>query len=519
MTQYLFDPFPESSIHPTDEEYMSFLESTTVDELNGPKGKYVLYLSLMGGADLKKKSRALLRRKNAPAELLEIQKKFAREKDNWTVSNELLDAFEEGDKEDMAFALHRGSSLSMSLLYKFLRRIPPHHMDKLIAKAISSKMNYTLDDKSFSGQSMKLENTWPNALILDSISNLPSDILVLEFGVTDPCSLHDIKLPPNLLFLEIRGPIHGLDALNELDALTTLRIADDVDLSGFRSKSLRYLNSQDASIPEWEHVPNLKGITIREAKGDSLGNLGVLTELESLDVGWHDLSSVELPDLSNCQKLGSLSVSGMDLGVLPGWVGELKSLKNLTLFSGIHTLPSELANLELKRLDLSHLTLTHVLELQGTPPEYVSLRKVTIPDDAPTSAYHFLRMPSTEQAAHEFKFFLEQYPETKAFKALEDYLGGDKTAPVTEAIVAVSRVYVDDEHGPSVNKDLCELLGKCGGEQEQAANKVVSRGFFKSARSVKNAEAKLASINGVDGGVFREFCEEMMAYDEARNLR
>lgn len=522
MTDYLYDPFPDSAIHPTQEECLAFLATLSTDDLSGPAGYFVLAMALEGEADVKKKAKALLRRKGAPAELLDTQKAFGREKSTWKVYKGLTDGKEGRALEEMNFAIHRiFTTFGSDSLMNGIPNIPPHHMDKLIVQGLDQRMQFTFEGESFSGKNvaMKLKGVWPKALILDAIAKLPEEVRVLEFGVKDPCALRDISLPPNLLYLKIRGPIHGMDAVEQMETLRTLHASHGVDLKDLCSPHLQYVNFEETNLPDWEKVPNIKGAYISYPTASSLGELGVLTELTSLVVFGETDKLDGLPDLSTCTELTKLEVYNVPIGVLPDWIGDLEKLETIQFTSGLHTLSAGLAKLKLKDLRLEHMTLEQVPELVGEAPEYVSLYKTTVPEDIPASAYCFLKLPSTQQAASELTFFLQQYPGTKALKALEDFMMGDKSAPISEALLAVTRVHVDDEHGPSTNDYLCKLLGESGGDVERTANDTIPKRFFGSAVSVTNAETKLAKVSGIDANQFRLFCEEMMTVDEGRGLR
>lgn len=521
MNDYLYDPFPDSRITPTQEECLTFLAGLSPEDLTGPAGDFVLAMALQGDADVKKKARALLRRKGAPPALLATQKALAREKSPRALYDALVEGKEGRALESMNFAIHRiFATFTTDSIYKHITQIPPHHLDKLIALALNERKSYSFEGESFSGKNvaMQLQGLWPAELIVDAISRLPREVRVLAFGVCEPCSLHDIELPPNLLSLKLCGPVHGLDAIEQMTTLRTLHASHGVDLEGLRAEHLQYVNFESTDLPDWRNVPNLKGVVLSYTHGESFGELGALTELTNLNIS-AQRDNGGLPDLSPCTKLQSLQLSNVSMGVLPDWIGEFTQLKSLKLLGGVHTLSSALADLELDELHLSWMDFEKVPELVGKAPGYVSLYKTTFPEDLPVSAYTFLRLPSTQQVASELTFFLQQYPGSTALKAVEDFMMGDASAPATEALLAVTRVHVDDEHGPSTNDYLCTLLGEKGGELEVAANAAIPNKFFGSMVSVKNAESKLASVDGIDPHQFRLFCEEMMAVDEGRGLR
>jgi hypothetical protein len=226
--------------------------------------------------------------------------------------------------------------------------------------------------------------------------------------------------------------------------------------------------------------------------------LGDLPNLYRLEV--HNSPIAEIPgSLGSCPKLKEIVVSDCALRRIPDGIGRSTSLKQVDVF--YVTAPK----VPLEYVDPS------VFELAMSSEGYKDkLRALMAPAGSYQPVYKSLQM------------FIESFADkpaaTKAIAAFKRD-GNAAAAHIPELILATSRCYLDDEHGPSSNAWYSRVIDKEAPDLLKAANAKIARIGFIDAQSdagyVTSMFNALQNLDGFDVARFAEFVHEMTGHPTA----
>jgi hypothetical protein len=236
--------------------------------------------------------------------------------------------------------------------------------------------------------------------------------------------------------------------------------------------SLRYLRAPVTRVPA----------DIGEAKG-----------LENLTLRG---SFTELPDLTGLTRLEELSVRAPleCMGALP------PTLKKLSLSGLCCPLPESLGGLpSLQEVSISRM------HLEALPSGWIgreglnlSQYKLTTGDALGGAARRALGLPGTDSLTDRFDLFLEPFADIIPLPE-----AGGVARP--EVLVAISRTYIDVEHGADTNDHLVRTISDLGGPIEAAASAALRRVIhIRDEASLTDALQRLDGQTGFDAGVFED---------------
>ena len=177
------------------------------------------------------------------------------------------------------------------------------------------------------------------------------------------------------------------------------------------------------------HVTDLS-LYDNQLSGEIPAELGSLTSLEWLELGWNQLSGAIPAELGNLTNLQGLFLDDNQLsGAIPTRLGSLTNLQLLYLYSNqlSGSIPAELGNLmSLKGLDLSNNTLSG-----DVPASFTNLVNLCDPDnyDPPCYGdyqldlgYNHLNVPAPEPPAN---FLAIKDPDWYLTQAVEEVIQGE----------------------------------------------------------------------------------------------
>lgn len=470
-----------------------FLDAFQIADAAGSAGEALLAVALASGsADNRKRAKALLKKCKQPrldAAIKALPRRSYHDSQKTLADDlETLAAMGDLDVPALAFHMHEIEWRTTKGAWPWCA---PHVSEAYVRAEVQTALEK--DPKQ-----LHLERALPADLLYAVLAELP-ELELLAFEVAEPAPMVDLRHMKQLTGLHMHGPVQELPA-------TCL---EGVPLAGVHLK--------DTGVKDLSGLgtcTGLRWLSVREGDVSSVGDMP-WPKLEKLQLrGLPGLTT--LPSLGHLTEVTELAFEDSPITAVPDDIGDCSKLTSLTLSSlAISRLPESLGRLKLEKLAVMCIRLAELPRWEGSvPPGHVSRYDLEIDDPAPSAAAcRFLHLPSTATLCAELVGYLDHACMTKGPRiraALEALERGEDldAAKLPELMLAVTRTYHDEEHGPSTNRFLATLVEKQGGPIVRQANELLPASEARSAATIHAHAQRLSSLQGFDASAYEAFATE-----------
>lgn len=468
-----------------------FLDAFKAADGAGSAGEALLAVALGSrSADARKRAKALLKKCKQPrldAALKALPRRVYDNSDA-TLADDLALLESLGELNMPAFAFHL-----VNLHWRYetawawcAEHVPESYVRQLAESALEKDATQ-----------LRFERALPSASLYPVLSELRG-VEALSFHVFDSCPMPDLRHLDGLRALGMTGPVQDLPAAH----------IEGLPLQNF------FL--QDTSIQDLTALSSVRTLQTLTVRGGQVSVLG--------SADWPELTSLQLrnlpalttlPAFGKLSNLATLEIKHCGVSSMPEDIGTCSALREVTLSSlPLCTLPESMGALRLDSLNVFDL---HLRDLpawdDAVPPKHVGHLDLTFEDTPSVGACRFLKLPSTATLAGELLEYLDHScmakgPRIQAALGAWERGADLASAKVPELLVAIRRTYHDEEHGPSTNRFLADLITKHGGPVEQAASQLLPNTEARSQAVIKSDAELLASVPGFDAQAYAAFAQE-----------